>query len=150
MTLGYESTWKQVEAARPQGAVVGIGATEQHGPHLPLNMDCLSAEYLAGGIAKAMDWFLLPTLPIGASREHMAFPGTLTLRTETFLAIFRDIVDSVVHHGIDKLAIVSGHGGNWFLKAMVRELNLERSDITIRSILFETGEGVEKMSNADI
>lgn len=126
--LNYESTWKDVEDAKPDGAVIGIGAIEQHGPHLPLNMDCLSAEYLAQGIAEAFDWYQLPTLPIGASAEHMAFSGTLTLRSETLMAIFDDIVDAVKRHGISKLTIVSGHGGNWFLKIMVRELNYRHAD----------------------
>ncbi len=129
--LSYESTWQQVEEARPEGAVIGIGATEQHGPHLPLNMDCLSAEYLACGIAEAMDWYHLPTLSISASGEHMDFPGTLTLRSETLIAVFRDIVESLRHHGIRRLAIVSGHGGNWFLKMMVREFNLENPGTTV-------------------
>ena len=128
--LSYENTWKEVEDAKPDGAVVGIGAIEQHGHHLPLNMDCLSAEYLARGIAEAFDWYMAPTLPIGASAEHMAFPGTLTLRSETLIAIFSDILDSVKSHGMTKLTIVSGHGGNWFLKMMVRELNYRNSDFT--------------------
>lgn len=128
--LSYESTWKEIETAQPDGAVIGIGAIEQHGPHLPLNMDCLSAEYLARGIAEEFGWYMLPTLPIGASAEHMAFPGTLTLRSETLIAVFSDILESVKHHGITKLTIVSGHGGNWFLKMMVRELNFRQSGFT--------------------
>ena len=129
--LSYESTWKEIEEARPDGAVIGIGANEQHGPHLPLNMDCLSAEYLARGVAEAFDWYQLPTLPIGASAEHMGFAGTLTLRSETLIAVFTDIVDCLERHGITKLAIVSGHGGNWFLKMMTRELNYENLGVTI-------------------
>lgn len=128
--LSYESTWKEIEDARPDGAVIGIGATEQHGPHLPLNMDCLSAEFLARGIAREFGWYMLPTLPVGASAEHMAFAGTLTLRSETLVAVFSDILDSVKRHGITKLTIVSGHGGNWFLKMMVRELNFREPDFT--------------------
>jgi creatinine amidohydrolase len=128
--LSYESTWQEIETAKPEGAVIGIGAIEQHGPHLPLNMDCLSAEYLARGIAAEFGWYQLPTLPIGASAEHMDFPGTLTLRSETLIAIFADILDSVKRHGIPRLTIVSGHGGNWFLKMMVRELNYRHDDFT--------------------
>ncbi len=134
--LSYESTWKEIEDARPEGAVIGIGANEQHGPHLPLNMDCLSAEYLARGIAEAFDWYQLPTLPIGASAEHMDFPGTLTLRSETLISTFRDVLDCVKRHGIAKLAIVSGHGGNWFLKMMTRELNYE--DLGVHVFLVNT------------
>lgn len=129
--LSYESTWKQVEDARPAGAVIGIGAIEQHGTHLPLHMDCLSADYLARGIARELGWYLLPTMPYGASCEHMAFPGTVTLRSETLIAVFRDIADSLKRHGIPRLAIVSGHGGNWFLKMMSREMNYANPEMSV-------------------
>ena len=129
--LGYESSWKEIEQAKPEGAVIGIGATEQHGPHLPLCMDNLSGQYLARGIAEELDWFLLPFIPIGASREHLEFPGTVTLTSETMCKIFEDVVNSIRHYGISKLVIVSGHGGNWFLKMMTRELNFKYDDMTI-------------------
>ncbi len=51
------------------------------------------------------------------------------IRSETLIAIFSDILDSVKRHGIAKLTIVSGHGGNWFLKMMVRELNYRHADL---------------------
>ena len=121
--LSYESTWKEIEKAKPEGAVIGIGAIEQHGSHLPLNMDGLSVDYLARGIAREFGWYLLPPMPYGASCEHMDFPGTMTLRLETLISFFGDIADSLRHHGIFKLAVVFRHGGNWFLKMMSREMN---------------------------
>jgi len=128
--LSYENTWKEIAEAKPEGAVIGIGAIEGHGTHLPLSVDFMTADYLSRGIAEALGWYMLPTLPIGASSEHMSFPGTLTLRTETLMAVCKDIFDSVRHHGIGKLAFVSGHGGNWFLKPMVREFNHLESGVT--------------------
>lgn len=129
--LSYENTWKEIEQAKPEGAVIGIGAIEQHGAHLPLNMDCLSADYLARGIAREFGWYLLPSMPYGASCEHMDFPGTMTLRSETLVSFFRDIADSLRHHGIFKLVVVSGHGGNWFLKMMSREMNYFNRDMRV-------------------
>jgi len=129
--LSYESTWMDVAAAKPKGAVIGIGAIEQHGPHLPLNVDCLSADDLARGIAEAMDWLLLPTMPYGCSSEHMDFPGTITLRSETLVSFFKDLAASLQHHGITQLAVVSGHGGNWFLKMMAREMNFQNGKMRV-------------------
>ena len=129
--LSFESTWKEIEDAKSEGAVIGIGAIEQHGIHLPLNVDCMSADYLARGIAKEFGWYLLPTMPYGCSSEHMGFPGTMTMRSATLIAFFNDIADSLRYHGISKLVIVSGHGGNWFLKMMSREMNFQRKDMKV-------------------
>jgi len=102
-------------------AVVGmaIGATEQHGPHLGTGTDALLAttvleraaeRYAAGDAARPL--VLAPTLPFGASDHHLPFGGTISLHTETLLAVLVDICSSLSTVGARRLLIVNGHGGN--------------------------------------
>ena len=76
-------------------AVLPVGATEQHGPHLPLDVDTAIVEAVlaaaAGHLPAEAPVYVLPTLPVGLSPEHERFPGTLTLSAETALALWRDL-----------------------------------------------------------
>jgi creatinine amidohydrolase/Fe(II)-dependent formamide hydrolase-like protein len=95
--------------------VVPVGAVEQHGPHLPCITDALLAEAItARAIARtpvAVNVWTLPLVPFGKSTEHLGFPGTIALSTETLLALCRDIGRSVRASGFEKLAFLNGHGG---------------------------------------
>jgi creatinine amidohydrolase len=96
-------------------ALLPVGATEQHGPHLPLSVDSRIAAALIKRVADALpaDFPLsvLPMLHFGVSPEHADFPGTLSLSAETMLALLMDIGKSVAAAGIKKLAILNSHGG---------------------------------------
>src|SRR5262249_50713811 len=74
---------------------------------------------------------LLPAMPFGNSREHMAFPGTVTLRPATLAAVLDDIVESLRHHGIRTVVVFSAHGGNWILKPTLRELNYKYPEMSL-------------------
>jgi creatinine amidohydrolase len=97
-------------------AVLPLAATEQHGPHLPVGTDILIAEaYLArvrSLLPAALPATFLPLQPVGISTEHLAFPGTLTLPTETALQGWMAIGESLARAGIRKLVMVTSHGGN--------------------------------------
>jgi creatinine amidohydrolase len=122
--LDGDDAFSDIESFDRSGAVLPIGAHEQHGRHLALCTDTVAAGALARSVAQAFGWYLLPALPFGTSCEHMSFPGTVALSAATLAAVLGDIVASLRAHGFRKLAVVSGHGGNWVLKPVVRELNL--------------------------
>lgn len=96
-------------------AVLPVAATEQHGPHLPLRVDTALADAMVAAalpqLAPALKVLFLPTQAVGLSPEHAAFPGTLTLKTETILRLWTDIAESVAAVGIRKLLLFNSHGG---------------------------------------
>lgn len=95
-------------------AIVVLGAQEQHGAHLPLATDSLWGGHFAGMIAERLGHALVaPVVPVGVSAEHMSFPGTITLRPETFAAVVDDYVTSLAHHGFDRIVLLPSHGGNF-------------------------------------
>ena len=103
-------------AGRAHIAVLPVAAVEQHGPHLPVGVDAYIAEaYLKrvrALLAADFPAVFLPVQAIGASDEHKAFAGTLTLSPETTLRAFIEIGKSVHRAGIRKLVIINSHGGN--------------------------------------
>jgi creatinine amidohydrolase len=114
-----DNSWPMLEAAlvRDPVVVLPVGALEQHGPHLPVGVDSTSVEAVALRAAERRrgqepPTLVLPTLFYGYSPHHMAFKGTVTLRSETFLAVVADIVESVLTHGARRVLILNGHGGN--------------------------------------
>lgn len=113
-------TWPEVESAIAAGVdavLIPIGSTEQHGRHMPLDTDCFIARSLCARAAETaegdgMRLLVAPTLNVTLSWYHMQFPGSMRLSTTTFLQVFREICDSLVHHGFQNLVAVNGHGGN--------------------------------------
>jgi creatinine amidohydrolase len=104
------------EFSRARIAILPLAAVEQHGPHLPVGTDTYIAEaYLArvrALLPERSAVAFLPVQQVGASDEHRAFPGTLTLSPETALRTFIEIGESVHRAGINKLVIINSHGGN--------------------------------------
>src|SRR5262249_33814686 len=133
MVYTVENTWKELHDAGVKTAVVAVGAIEQHGHHLPLGTDWIIGDHMARALAEALgeDVYVLPAMPFGTSREHMAMTGTITLRPTTLAAVLEDIVESLHHHGFQTIALLSTHGGNWILKPIMRELNFKYPELTI-------------------
>jgi creatinine amidohydrolase len=129
-------TYEDVAAALRAGfdsVLVPCGAVEQHGPHLPLCMDADHAEALAVEIATRRGRTLIaPTIKVGCSSHHMAFPGTFSLRPETFEAICTDYCTSLARHGFSRIFFFSCHIGNFpMLRDMLPRLR-ERSGEHVR------------------
>lgn len=111
-------------------AVLPIAAVEQHGPHLPVGVDAQIMEgYLARTAARLPETspvLFLPVQAIGTSREHIGFPGTLTLTPQTAMRAWIEIGQSVHRAGCRKLVIANAHGGNNSLIDIVaRELRVQ-------------------------
>lgn len=93
--------------------MVAFGATEQHGHHMPLATDALIGDHFAHLLAERLDGFVAPTVRVGCSSHHLAFPGTLSVADETFHAIVADLVSSLAQAGFGRIVLVPTHGGNF-------------------------------------
>jgi creatinine amidohydrolase len=109
-------TWPEMNAAiaRQPVVILPTGATEQHGRHLPIDVDllltesvCLEAARRAAGRA-----LVLPPIAYGLNRHHIDFPGTIHIEPEVFIAFCLNVTKSVAYHGFEKILIVNGHGSN--------------------------------------
>jgi creatinine amidohydrolase len=109
---------------------VPTGAIEQHGPHLPLDTDTFLCTSVATAAAERAcgggPVLVTPAVSFGSSEHHMAFAGTVTLRTETFRQAVAEICASLARHGFRRLLVVNGHGGNTaLLAAAIQQLGFE-------------------------
>ncbi|MCW2641761.1 MAG: Creatininase [Dactylosporangium sp.] len=100
--------------------VLPIGSTEQHG-YLSVGTDAILAERVSVEAAEPLGVPVLPVLPFGLAPYFAAFPGSMTVRTSTYVALIRDLLDSLADQGFRRIAIVNGHGGNIPAVAVVRE-----------------------------
>lgn len=115
-------------------AVLPMGATEQHGPHLAVSVDSdlVDAVLARTQVADACTVLVLPTLRVTKSGEHDRHPGTLSLSGDTLLAVLRDIAASVQRAGIDRLCLFNGHGGNTaLLEIAVRDMRITHNLIAV-------------------
>ncbi len=108
------STWPEVEAylQRRQDILIPIGATEQHGPFGLIGTDILCAEGVAVTAGERGGLLVGPSLTVGMSLHHLAFPGSMSLRPSTMIAVLTDWCDGLARHGFRHVHLVNGHGGN--------------------------------------
>jgi creatinine amidohydrolase len=126
------------EFAADRIAVLPVAAVEQHGPHLPVGVDTYIAEACLARVRALLPDDLptvfLPVQAVGASDEHRAFRGTLTLSPETALRAFIEIGESVVRAGIRKLVIINSHGGNIALIDLAaRQLRVKHEIVAVHT-----------------
>lgn len=110
-------SWKEIEERLKSvdTAILPCGAIEQHGPHLPVDIDYYDAVYMAHKVAERCPSprpFVLPAIPYGVSYHHSAFKGTLSVTNNALSALIYDLGMSLAHNGIKKLIILNGHGDN--------------------------------------
>ncbi len=122
--LFAELNREQIRAAAPDAlAVLPLGATEQHGPHLPTGTDHFTIESIAHEAAALVPAevpvIVAPALPFGSSDHHFVFGGTLSLSTETYYRVLRELVESLVTDGFTRIFLLNGHGGNHELAELV-------------------------------
>lgn len=148
-------TWPQVEAylATSKAAILPIGSTEQHGPTGLIGTDALCAEAIALRVGERLGTLVAPTIAVGMAQHHMDFPGSMTLRPSTLLAVVRDCLLSLVRHGFERVLVVNGHGGNVatvnaaFAEAQM-ELDLKAPRPCLRTRLLNWWElpGIDRLS----
>jgi creatinine amidohydrolase len=111
-----DMTWEEVQNALEtvKIAIIPIGAHEQHGRHMVESCDAVLAEKMSLKLAERLfpEALMTPTVSLGVSHHHINFPGTISLQPTTVIAILRDIIQSLQHHGINKFLILNAHGGN--------------------------------------
>lgn len=114
-----ELTWKEVSGLDKEKTfcVIPISSTEQHGLHLPLGTDDFILDFAINCLKHYKfnydaTLLLLPSLKYGKSIEHLKFPGTVTLKLSTLIAVVEDIVESLSLNGFSKFVFLNSHGGN--------------------------------------
>jgi creatinine amidohydrolase len=128
-----EMNWMQVEAylKGDDRCILPVGSTEQHA-QLSLCVDAILAEKVAVEAAEPLGIPVFPVMPFGLAPYFLAFPGTISLRVETLLAVMRDVVASVRGAGFRRVLIVNGHGGNAPVGALAQELMAEAPEMSIK------------------
>lgn len=129
--LWFYSTANEIENGNTDIAVLPIGSTEQHGPHLPLATDFIIAESIAKEVAEKLGAYLLPVLPISTCREHMGKKGSVWMNPDTFYNMLKDIILSLKEQGFKRIAVILGHGGIFIAGPAIRELNAANPDIKV-------------------
>ena len=114
--------WMQVEQylETDDRCILPTGSTEQHA-YLSLTVDTILSARLAEEAGELAGVPVYPALPYGLAQQWTAFPGTVTLRVETYLALIRDVLDSIRRAGFRRVLLVNGHGGNAPAQGMLRE-----------------------------
>jgi creatinine amidohydrolase len=117
-------TWTEVKEAIDRGvaAIVPLGSVEEHGPHAPMG-DFAIINEIAGRAGAASGDLVVPTMPFGYSEYFRMYPGTMTVRADTLVAVIEDIVDCLVRHKLRHIVLFNGHGGNTpILEVLTRKL----------------------------
>ena len=112
--------------------LVPVASLEQHGPHLPLYTDTVTAVHMSKRIAHMIGVLHSPPIWMGYSPQHMHDPGqgrgTITVRSSTLLAVMHDVARSLIHHGFNRIIFINGHGSN-----------IKVVDPVLRKLRYETG-----------
>jgi creatinine amidohydrolase len=112
-----EMNWVDIKQAIKDGfktVVIGVGSTEQHGPHLPTQTDALIADVIVNLIAQKLENALqAQTIRVGCSDHHLPFPGTISLKHSTLRVIIHDYIESLQRHGFENIVFIPSHGGNF-------------------------------------
>ena len=128
-----EMNWMQVEAYLQDDdrAVVPLGSTEQHA-YLSLAVDSILAERVAVEAAAPLGVPVFPVQPYGITPYFAAYPGTVSLRISTYLALVADILNSLAHSGFRRILFVNGHGGNTPAGALATEWMAAYPQVRVR------------------
>ena len=154
-------TWAEMNGAigRQPVVILPTGSTEQHGRHLPLDVDLLLCESvcLEAGRRAEGGLLVLPPVPYGLNLHHIDFPGTIHVEPEVFIAFCLNVTKSVAYHGFEKILIVNGHGSNTpLIDVVARRTTLETGSLcascnygSLAVEAFRTFKDTETIAHAD-
>jgi creatinine amidohydrolase len=119
--------------------VIPVGATEQHGPHLPLCVDTEIAYHVGLGVSALTGVPVLPPLGYGVSASHGTLPGTVTVRPETMIMMIEDITDALHAHGVRQFVFLNAHSWNAGpLEVSADKLRVRHDDARVRYLMYVT------------
>jgi creatinine amidohydrolase len=120
MMLLEEMTWTQIEAGfeKTRTVILPVGATEEHGPHLPTFTDTIQALEVAKEVARRRPVFVAPPVHYGVCRSTRGFPGTISISPEALRTLVLDLLSAFCDSGFEKVLILTGHAGGQHLAAL--------------------------------
>ena len=128
-----DMNWMMVEEylKRDDRCVLPLGSTEQHA-YLSLSVDSILAERIAVEAAEPLGVLVFPVVAYGITPYFRAFPGSITLRVDTYLRVVGDILDAMAEQGFKRILIVNGHGGNAPAQSLAVEWMSDHPEIRIK------------------
>ncbi|MBV1866271.1 MAG: creatininase family protein [Rhodobacteraceae bacterium] len=101
-------------ADKDRVVILSVSATEDHGPHMPLDTDTVLGMAVAEGAAKKApdDILVMPPIPYGFNEHHKDFPGVIWIEPETLISFITDVTKSLAHHGFRRILLLNSHGSN--------------------------------------
>ena len=138
--------WMDVESylQADDRIILVLGSCEQHG-FLSMQTDVRIPQALADAASREMDVLVAPALNFGVSPYFMEFPGTISLQPKTYIAIFEDIIESLIHHGFKRILILNGHGGNHVATTSCNTILNKYPDVQIRWYSWWRSRAVQKI-----
>jgi creatinine amidohydrolase len=128
-----EMNWMQVQEylKRDDRCVLPLGSTEQHA-YLSLSVDSILSERVSLDAAEPLGIPVFPVLAYGLTPYFLAYPGSVSLRVDTYMRVVREILDSLAGSGFKRIVIVNGHGGNSPAQALAREWMADHAGVKVK------------------
>ena len=125
-------TWQEIrDADKDRVVILNVSATEDHGPHMPLDTDTVIGMAIARGVAERIpdQVLVMPPVPYGFNEHHKDFPGVIWIQPETLIAFVTDITESLAHHGFRRVLLLNSHGSNHAVLDLAARKTVIRSNI---------------------
>lgn len=129
----HDMSWLDMEAylRKDDRVVVPLGSLEQHA-YLSLGVDNILSQRVAEEAAKPLGVPVMPGLSYGLTPYQTAWPGTITLRMDTYLSVVRDLMDGLSRQGFRRILFVNGHGGNGAARGLLQEWMMDHPKTSVR------------------